>query len=109
MDKLDDLFDKQDDMRIYQLENEPISFHPSNFETLNEFFTKFKHLVLKFKQSEVEKEDDHLIISILSKLGPDYSVFVSTFHTRKLTTPNWKIPSLNAFIESLTNGHDNLV
>ena len=45
-DKLADLFDKQDDMRIYRPENELISLHPSNFETLNEFFTKFKHLVL---------------------------------------------------------------
>ena len=45
-DKLVDLFDKQDDVRICQLENELISLHPINFETLNEFFTKFKHLVL---------------------------------------------------------------
>ena len=45
-DKLVDLFDKQDEMRIYRLENEIISLHLRNFETLNEFFTKFKHLVL---------------------------------------------------------------
>ena len=45
-DKIVDLFDKQDDMSIYQLENELISLHPSNFKMLNEFFTKFKHLVL---------------------------------------------------------------
>ena len=105
-DKIVDLFEKQDDMRIYRLENELISLHPNNFETLNELFTKFKHLVLQLKQCEVEKEDDRLI---LSKLGLNYLVFVSTFHTRKLTTPNWKIPSLNAFIESLKNEHDNLV
>ena len=86
-----------------------ISLHPSNFETLNEFFTKFKHLVLQLKQREVEKEDDQLILSILSKLGPDYSIFVSTFHTGKLTTSNWKMPTLNAFIESLTNEHEKLV
>ena len=101
-DKLADLFDKKDDMRIYQLENELISLHPRNFKTLNDFFTKFK-------QCEVEKEDDQLILSILSKLGSDYSFFVSTFHTGKLTTPNWKMPSLNALIESLTNEHDKLV
>ena len=65
-DKLADLFAKQDDMRIYRLENELISLHPSNFKTLNEFFTKFKHLVLQLKQCEVEKEDDQLIPSILS-------------------------------------------
>ena len=44
-DKLSSLFDKKDDLRIYQLENELISLHPANSETLNDFFTKFKHLV----------------------------------------------------------------
>ena len=57
----------------------------------------------------MEKEDGQLIFAILSKLGADYSFFVSAFHTGKLTTPNWKMPSLNAFIESLTNKHDKLV
>ena len=36
-------------------------------------------------------------------------MFVSTFCVGKLTTPGWKIPSLNAFIESLTSEHDKLV
>ena len=57
----------------------------------------------------MEKEDDQLILAILSKLGADYSVFVSTFHAGKLTTHGWKMPSLNAFIESLTSEHDKLV
>ena len=34
-DKLASLFDKQDEMRVHQLENELISLHPSNFGTLN--------------------------------------------------------------------------
>ena len=33
----------------------------------------------------------------------------STFCEGKLTTPGWKMPSLNAFIESLTSEHDKLV
>ena len=106
---METLYGKQDDLRVYQLENELMSLQPSNFETLNDFFTKFKHIVLLLKQCKVEKEDDHLILAILSKLGVDYSVFVSTFHVGKLTTPGWKIPSLNAFIESLTSEHDKLV
>ena len=96
-------------MRVYQLENELMSLQPSNFETLNDFFTNFKHTILLLKQCNMEKEDDQLILSILSKLGADYLVFVSTFHAGKLTTPGWKIPTLNAFIESLTNEHDKLV
>ena len=85
-----------------------MSLQPSNFETLNDFFTKFKHIVLLLKQCKVEKEDDQLIFTILSKLGAYYSVFVSTFHVGKLTTPGWKMPTLNSFIESLTSEHDKL-
>ena len=86
-----------------------MSLQPSNFETLNDFFTNFKHIVLLLKQCKVEKEDDQLILTILSKLGADYSVFVSTFHVGKLTTRGWNMPSLNPFIESLTSEHDKLV
>ena len=57
----------------------------------------------------MEKEDDQLILAILSKLGVDYSIFVSTFRAGNLTTPGWNMPTLNAFIESLTNEHDKLV
>ena len=86
-----------------------MSLQPGNFETLNDFFTKFKHIVLLLKQCEVKKEDDHHILAILSKLGADYLVFVSTLCAGNLTTFGWKIPSLNSFIESLTNKHDKLV
>ena len=106
---MESLYEKHDDLRVYQLENELMSLQPSNFETLNDFFTKFKHTFLLLKQCKVEKEDYQLILAILSKLGADYSVFVSTFYVGKLTTPGWKMPTINAFIECLTNEHDKLV
>ena len=106
---METLYGEQDDLRVYHLENELMSLHPSHFETLNEFFTKFKNIVLLLKQCKVEKEDDQIILAILSKIRADYSVFGSTFHVGKLTTPGWKMPTLNAFIESLTNEHDKLV
>ena len=96
-------------MRAYQLENKLMSLQPRNFETLNDFFTKFKHIVLLLQQCEVKNEDDQLILEILSKLGVEYLVFVSTLLMVKLKTPRWKIPSLNTFIESLTSEHDQLV
>ena len=108
-DQISTLFDKKNVLRIYQLENELISLNQRNFETMNYFFTKFKHLVLQLKQCKVEKEDDQLILAILSKHGMDYLVFFSTFHTRNITIPNWKMPSLNAFFQSLINKHDKLV
>ena len=57
-DKLETLYGKQDDLRVYQLKNELMSLQPSNFETLNDFFTKFKHIVLLLKQCKVENADD---------------------------------------------------
>ena len=84
-DKFDTPYGKHDDLRVYQLENKLMSLHPSNLETLNDFFTKFKHIVLLLKQCKVEKEDDQLILAMLSKLGANYLFFVSTFRAGNLT------------------------
>ena len=73
------------------------------------FFTKFKHIVLLLNQCKVEKEDYQLILAILSKLGANSLVFVSSFCVGNITILGWKMPSLNAFIESLTSEHDKLV
>ena len=81
---LETLYGKKDDLRLYHLENKLMSLQPSNFETLNDFFTKFKHIVLLLKQCKVEKEDDQIILAILYKLGADYLVFVSTLCVGKL-------------------------
>ena len=48
-DKLSYLFDKMDEMRFHQLENDLITLNSSNFESLNEFFTKFKNLIYELK------------------------------------------------------------
>ena len=36
-------------------------------------------------------------------------MFVSTFHSSKLTTRHWRMPSLDDFMESLTQEKDKLV
>ena len=48
-------------------------------------------------------------MDILSNLGPNYSLFVSTFHATKLTARAWKMPKLAEFMESLTQEQDKLV
>ena len=45
-DKLEPLFGKQDKLRGHILENELVALQPSNFETLQFFFPKFKSLVI---------------------------------------------------------------
>ena len=44
--KLEILFGTQDSMRGHMLENELISISPSNFNTIQDFFTKLKSLRL---------------------------------------------------------------
>ena len=52
-DKLETLYGKKDDLRVYQLKNELMSLHPSNFETLNAFFHKVQahYLTVEAMQS----------------------------------------------------------
>ena len=89
-----------DEMIGHQIENELISSNPSSFESLQLYFTKFKTLVLGLKQCGIENEGQ-LVLTILSNIGPNYLVFVSTFYVTKLTAQTWKMPKLVDFMESL--------
>jgi hypothetical protein len=49
-------------------------------------------------------------LTIFLKLNLDYSFFVSTFHTQRLTTgASWTMPSLDTFIEALIQDQDKLI
>ena len=63
--KLDSLFGNVDELRGHQLENELITLNPTHFETIQDFFTKFKSLFLQLKKCGIEKKEDRLIFSIL--------------------------------------------
>ena len=84
-EKLVEIFGKIDEMRGHKIDNELISLTPSIFKSLQLYFSKFKALFLQLKQCGIEKKEEKLVLAILSKLGLDYSVFVSTFHATKLT------------------------
>ena len=96
-------------MRGHQIKNELISLIPSSFESLQLYFTKFKAFVLQLKQCGIEKKREQLVLTILSNIGPDYSVFVLTFYATKLTAQTWKMPKLVEFMESLAHEKDKLV
>ena len=48
------LFDKQDEMRIHQLENDLITLNPSNFESLNEYKVQEPDISFEAMQSGEE-------------------------------------------------------
>ena len=58
----------------------------------------------------IDKECEQLVLSILAKLGLDYSVFISTSHaTKNSLEAAWKMPSLDDFVVVMTREKDKLV
>ena len=57
-DKLESLFGKQDELKAHIMENELIALQPSTFETIQQFFSKYKAQVLQCKQCGFERKDE---------------------------------------------------
>ena len=87
-EKLEFLFGKHDELRGHNLQNQLIALQPNNFKTIQQFFSKFKSLVMQCNQCRIDKKDEQLMLSLLSKIGPKLSVFIFTFHSWRLTTTN---------------------
>ena len=64
------------------LEVEFLTLDPKSFDNLQDFFTKYKDLLSQLKACRVDKskEEKQMVLTMISKLGAEYSVFVSTFH-----------------------------
>jgi hypothetical protein len=106
------IFGKHDEMRGHMMEVELLTLDPKSFDNIQDFFTKFKDLLSQLKACGVDKsiEEKHIFLTILSKIGPKFSVCVSTFHTVRFSSGStWKISSLEDFNESLTQEQTNLI
>jgi hypothetical protein len=70
-------------MRGHMLGVELLTLDPKIFDNIQYFFTKFKYLLSQLKACRVDKskEEKQMVLTILSKLGPEFYVFVSTFHS----------------------------
>jgi hypothetical protein len=94
------------------LEVELNTLDPKSFDNIHDFFTKCKSLLLSLGECGIDKstQEKQLILTILAKLGPEYVVYVSNFHSGKcLFGTNWKMPTLAQFIESLTQEQTKLI
>ena len=113
MKQLNKVFGIKNQIRAHQLENELLMLDPNNFSSIEDFLSKFKTLWLLLEGFKVKKEDGSFIYSILTKLGPAYSVFVSTFHsTREIFISQgqaYKSPSFDAFCDSLIREQEKLL
>jgi hypothetical protein len=75
-------------MRGHILEVEFLTLDPKIFDNLQYFFTKYKDLLSQLKACGVDKskEEKQMVLTILSKLGPELSVFLFTFHSVKFAS-----------------------
>jgi hypothetical protein len=109
---LEGIFRKMDEMRGHMLEVKLLTLDPKIVENIQDCFTKFKDLLSQIKACGVDKskEEKQMVLTILSKIGPEFSVFISTFHTVRFTSgATWKMSSLEEFIESLTQEQTKLI
>jgi hypothetical protein len=99
-------------MRGHMLEVELLTLDPKSFDNIQDFFTKFKDLLSQLKACGVHKlaEEKQMVLTILSNIGIEFSIFVYTFHTVRFASgATWKMPSLEDFIESLTQEQTKLI
>jgi hypothetical protein len=69
-------------------EVELLTMDPKTFENIQYLFTKYKDFLLQLKACEVDKykQEKHMVLTILSKIGLEYSTFLSTFHSVRFTS-----------------------
>ena len=98
-EKLESVFGKHNEIRGHQLENELLSLNPNDFSCIQDYLSKYKTPRLLCAECKIKKKDKQCIHHILSKLGPAYSVFISTFYSMKesLTVASYQEPSLESF------------
>ena len=65
------LFGKQDEMQGHMLEVDSNILDPNSFDNIQDFFTKFKSLILSLGECGIENstQEKQLILTILAKLG----------------------------------------
>jgi hypothetical protein len=99
-------------MRGNLLKVDFLTLDPKIFDNLQYFFTKYKDLLPQLKDYGVDKskEEKQMVLTILSKFGPEYLVFSSTFHSVRLAFgATWRMPYLEVFIEYLTQEQNELI
>jgi hypothetical protein len=99
-------------MRGHLLEVELNTLDPKSFDNIQDFFTKVEPLLLGLGECGIDKstQEKQLILTILAKLGTEYTIYVSNFHYgRCLFGTNWKMHTLAQFIESLTQEQKKII
>jgi hypothetical protein len=109
-EKIESVFGKHNIIRGQQLENQVLTFSPSDFSCIEDYLSEFKTLRTLFEECKIKIDEDHCIYLIFLKLGSAYSMFVSTFYAmQEAIGTTYQKPSLDNFCDALIREQDKLV
>jgi hypothetical protein len=108
---IESVFGKLNIIRAQQLENQILTLSPNDFSFLGDYLYRFKTLRILCEECKINMEEERCIYLILSKLGSEYFVFVSTFYSMReaLGEEAYETPTLESFCASLIREEDKLV
>ena len=84
-DKLKQLYGKVNEDKGFQIEDDLLLLDPKNYDTIQDYIIKVNEYRALLKDCGNPISDDRLIHHILKRLPTEYSNFVSSFNTHKLT------------------------
>ena len=100
--KFQDLYGQVDEIRGYQIDSDLTMLDPKNFDTIQDYVTKAKELRAQLKDCGIDKKDTQLIFNLMGKLPQEYTAFVSSFQTHRMTMgSNYTMPTFDVFAEML--------
>jgi hypothetical protein len=109
-EKIESLFGKHNIIRAQQLENQVLTLSPSYFSCIEYYLSKFKTLRILCEDCKIKIDEDRCIYLILSKLGSEYFVFVSTLYAMKEALGiAYQKPTLESFYDALIREKDKFV
>ncbi|XP_059066095.1 uncharacterized protein LOC131857473 [Cryptomeria japonica] len=107
---LENLYGKTDKIRGYQIDNDLMNLDPKSFNNIQDYISKIKQLRIQLTDCKITKEDLQLILNVLSKLGQEYSVFISGFHTNRISMGTAYVqPTFDAFSDLLIQEEAKLI
>ena len=97
-DKLEGLYDKVDEEKGFQIEDDLLLLDPKNFDTIQDYVNEANKLRALLKDCGNPMKDDKLIHHILKRLPSKYASFVLSYNTHNLTMGSaFQKPTFDAF------------
>jgi hypothetical protein len=109
-ENIESMFGKQNIIQAQHLEDQLLTLIPSDFYYIEDYLSKFKTLKTLCEECNIKIDKDCCIYLILSKIGSEYFVFVSTFYAiQEALGTTYVKPTLENFCDVLIREQDNLV